>query len=477
MTNKNVTPVMKQFWDIKDKNPNSILLFRMGDFYETFDNDAKLTSEILGIALTKRSNGAASSVALAGFPYHSLEQYLFKLLKAGHRVAICEQIEDAKLSKGIVKREVVEIVTPGTTLSENFLNSNKNNYLCSVFYDKNKIGISLLDHSTGEFYSNKILVSDFDNIFSRYDISEILILESQKEIFDRFKSTKQILSNYIPNWINDYNYCYEILCTQFKVKTLKGFGFYKKEITIISSGIIMHYINENLKSKVKHINRLKLMPYNNIMQLDSFTIRNLELFHPLLNNNKKGTLLSAIDKTITSSGSRLFKNWLSRPLIEKKLINERLNNVNDFFDNSEFLDKTRQKLKSTHDIYRIVSKISCIDKSYFCISSNGFLFVLSECTLNISCFILGSKKFGCDLSKLNNAPLFCKAIPVPGTTKPEPKDWNVEFIREHPIPFPSIAVIKTVSPFVSKVLCETWFIIFLGFIRSNLSLEYCFDNN
>ena len=356
---KNITPVMKQFWDIKDKHPNSILLFRMGDFYETFDTDAKLTSDILGIALTKRSNGAASSVALAGFPYHSIEQYLYKLLKAGHRVAICEQVEDAKLSKGIVKREVVEIVSPGTTLSENFLNNNKNNYLCSAFYNSHHIGITLLDHSTGEFFANKILSNDFNNIFSKYDISEILILESQKEIFNSFKSSKNILINYIPDWVNDYNYAYEILCNQFKVKTLKGFGFNKKDIPIISSGIIMHYINENLKSKVKHINSLKLMPYDNVMQLDSFTIRNLELFNPLSHNNKKGTLLSAIDKTVTSSGSRLLKNWLSRPLINSKLINIRLSNVDDFFKDDLFLEQTRINLKSTYDIYRIISKVSC----------------------------------------------------------------------------------------------------------------------
>ena len=356
---KNITPVMKQFWDIKDKHPNSILLFRMGDFYETFDTDAKLTSEILGIALTKRSNGAASSVALAGFPYHSLEQYLYKLLKAGHRVAICEQVEDAKLSKGIVKREVLEIVSPGTTLSENFLNNNKNNYLCSAFHSNNHIGIALLDHSTGEFFSNKILSNDFDNIFSKYDISEILILESQKEIFNSFKSSKNILINYMPDWVNDCNYAYEILCNQFKVKTLKGFGFNKQDISLVSSGIIIHYINENLKSKVRHINSLKLMPYDNVMQLDSFTIRNLELFNPLSHNNKKGTLLSAIDKTITSSGSRLFKNWLSRPLIDSRLINKRLSNVNDFFKDDFFLEQTRLNLKSTYDIYRIISKVSC----------------------------------------------------------------------------------------------------------------------
>ncbi len=352
------TPVMQQFWDIKENHPDSIILFRMGDFYETFEKDAEITSDVLGIALTKRSNGAASSVPLAGFPYHSLEQYLYKLLQAGYRVAICEQVEDPKQSKGIVKREVVEVISPGTTISENFLNHNLNNYLCSVYHGGKSIGFTLLDHSTGEFLSNEISPDEFNNIISKYDVSEILIVDSQKDIFSRFNSIKNIVKNFIPDWIGSFDYTNEILCNHFKAKSMKGFGFRKNSLSIISSGIIMHYVKENFKNKIQHINNLKCLNSEDIMKLDYFTIRNLELFKSLLNNNSNGTLISIIDKTVTSSGSRLLKDWLIRPLINQKLITERLNNLEDFFNDYEFLNDTRNKLKKTYDIKRIISKIS-----------------------------------------------------------------------------------------------------------------------
>ena len=353
------TPVMKQFWNIKEKNKDCIILFRMGDFYETFENDAKITSKILGIALTKRSNGAASSVALAGFPYHSLDQYLHKLLKEGHKVAICEQVEDASESKGIVKREVVEVVSPGTTTSEKFLDNNSNNYICCAIYDRINIGISLLDYSTGEFYANQINFDNFDNIISQYNISELLVLDTQKEFFEKFKSTKEILTNSIPNWLNEFNYNNEILCDQFKVKSMKGFGLKNKRSCIISSGIILHYLKENFNNKSLHINNLKSLAYNDNMQLDYYTIRNLEIFESLLNSNKKkGTLISTIDKTITSSGSRLLKSWLISPLIHKKNINKRLNIVEEFVNDTNLINETRNDLRNTYDIKRIISRIS-----------------------------------------------------------------------------------------------------------------------
>ena len=358
--NKNKsTPVMQQFWNVKEQHPDSIILFRMGDFYETFEKDAEITSDVLGIALTKRANGAAASVPLAGFPYHALDQYLYKLLKAGYRVAICEQVEDPKHSKGIVKREVVEIVSPGTTISEKFLDNNLNNYLCCAFHGGSFIGITFLDHSTGEFFSNQILPDDFNNIILKYDVSEILILESQKEIFSKYYSTKNLVTNLIPDWVGAFDYTNEILCNHFNVKSMKGFGFNKDSFAIISSGIIIHYIKENYKNKIQHINHLKYLSSDNIMKLDYSTIRNLELFKSLLNNSKQGTLLSIIDQTVTSSGSRLLKNWITRPLINKKLINERLNHLEDFFNDYEFMMKTRSDLKKTYDIKRIISKISC----------------------------------------------------------------------------------------------------------------------
>ena len=361
MIDKNkATPVMKQFWNIKEQHQDCIILFRMGDFYETFEKDAEITSKILGIALTKRSNGAASSVALAGFPHHSLDQYLYKLLKDGHKVAICEQVEDASQAKGIVKREVVEVVSPGTTISDKFLDHTTNNYICCAYYDRTNIGVSLLDYSTGEFYTNQIEAHNFDSLILQYNISEFLVLESQKELFEKFKSTKEIFTNSISDWLNEWNYNNEILCNHFSVKSMKGFGLNDKSSCIISSGIIMHYLNENFNRKSSHINNLQSLSYNNKMQLDYYTTRNLELFESLLNSNKrKGTLLSTIDKTVTSSGSRLLKNWITNPLIDKKLINKRLDIIEEFINDYNFLEYTRNELKNTYDIKRIISKISC----------------------------------------------------------------------------------------------------------------------
>jgi len=352
------TPVMKQFWGIKDKNPNSIVLFRMGDFYETFEKDALITSNVLGIALTKRSNGAASSVALAGFPYHSLDQHLHKLLKAGHRVAICEQVENPKDSKGIVKRDVVEVISPGTAISDKFLDRDKNNYLCSVFHNGKKIGFSLLDHSTGDFLTTEIESDDYKNLISKFDITEILIVESQKNIFSKFNIQNEIVINYIPEWVSEYEYNFEILCNHFGVKDLKGFGVKPKSCSIISTGIILHYIKENFKDKSNHINHIRNLKYRDKMDLDYFTIRNLELFNPLTGNNKKATFLHSINKTISASGGRLIKNWISTPLSNIKAIKERQNIVDEYYKNPDFLDSTRVMLKKTFDIERITARIS-----------------------------------------------------------------------------------------------------------------------
>ena len=351
---------MQQFWSIKDQHKDCIILFRMGDFYETFEKDAEITSEILGIALTKRANGAAASVALAGFPYHSLEQHLYKLLKAGNKVAICEQMEDASQTKGIVKREVVEIVSPGMNVSEKFLDGNKNNYICSLFYDRIGIGVSILDYSTGEFYTNLIKPIDLDNLISKYDISELIIIEDHKKIFKKFKSLNDLYTNTVPEWVNDFEFNSEILCSHFNVKSLKGFGLKDKNASIISSGMLIHYLKENFTSTSPHIGSLKILSYTDVMQLDYYTIKNLEIFESLLNNNKKkGTFISSIDKTITSSGSRLLKKWISNPLTDKRLIDNRLDLVEEFTKDFEFIAETREKLKTTYDIDRILSKISC----------------------------------------------------------------------------------------------------------------------
>ena len=219
--NKNTTPVMKQFWNTKKSYPDSILLFRMGDFYETFDEDAKITSNILGITLTKRANGAAAAVPLAGFPYHSLQQHLYKLLESGHKVAICEQVEDPKLSKGIVKREVVEVLSPGAAITDNFIDSRDNNFLCSLTIENDYIGYSILDYSTGTFFTGETKLSSILDILNKYKVREVIIGENQKHILNIDDSF--IITTY-PDWMSNYNSCYEKLTEHFNTKSLKGFG-------------------------------------------------------------------------------------------------------------------------------------------------------------------------------------------------------------------------------------------------------------
>ena len=249
---KHATPVMKQFWKAKESYPDSIMLFRMGDFYETFDEDAKITSEILGITLTKRSNGAASSVPLAGFPYHSLDQYLYKLLTAGYRVAICEQVENPKEAKGIVKREVVEVLSPGTAIAEKYLEHNKNNFLCSLYFMKDIFSYSILDYSTGEFNVGEDKVSELYNIINRYSISEIIICKKQLKNID-VKRINDILVTTYHDWIANHQNCYENLIEHFGTSSLKGYGFNKDDLGIISAGSSLEYVKTNFFGRIQSI--------------------------------------------------------------------------------------------------------------------------------------------------------------------------------------------------------------------------------
>ncbi len=251
------TPVMRQFWEMKRSNPDSILLFRMGDFYETFEEDAKIASKILGITLTKRSNGAASDVPLAGFPFHALDQYLYKLLKNGYRVAICEQVEDPKDSKGIVKREVVEIASPGTSISENYLDQEENNYLASIAFEKKKLGISILDYSTGEFKGTTISIDTMGQIISQYNIKELIISESQYESFYHIIKIYNLLITKVPNWYLDIKIANDYLKEHFNLISLKGFGIQNEPLLIKSAAFALDYVNKNYCGKVDHIINFK----------------------------------------------------------------------------------------------------------------------------------------------------------------------------------------------------------------------------
>ncbi len=403
---KSSTPVMRQFWEAKDSYPNSIMLFRMGDFYETFDEDAKIASKILGITLTKRSNGAASSVPLAGFPYHSLDQYLHKLLKNGHRVAICEQVEDPKASKGIVKREVVEVLSPGTAIAEKFLNHKENNFLCSLFIHKDMFSYSILDYSTGEFSAGENNINELYNTISQYQISEIIICKKQIKKIDLSKINGILVTTY-HDWIADPKFCYENLIEHFGTKSLKGYGFIDEDLSIISSGAALEYVKNNYFGRVKHITSLYKIISEDIMRIDSSTLNNLEIFNSISNQGIKGTLINTIDNTLTPMGSRLLRQHVSKPLLSSKEINYRLSMVNEYLDNHiDDLD-ILEKFKTISDIPRIISKI-CTNKSNprdVIYLSNSLLTIL-EIKQNTS----KSKKINKLLSKVKGIKKICKEI-------------------------------------------------------------------
>ena len=352
------TPAMKQYWDIKNSHPESIILFRMGDFYETFENDAQLTSEVLGITLTKRANGAASSVPLAGFPYHALDQYVYKLLNAGHRVAICEQVEDPKKAKGIVKREVVEILSPGTAISEKYLSHNQNNYLGSIFIKGKMIGVVLMDYSTGDFFGGEWEINKGLDLIKTYNVREIIMSEKQYELFQNILNKNSYMISTYQNWITDYETSSDKIKNQFRIKSLKGFGLENRSLAVISAGASLYYINDNYKDSSEHIQNFRYHGQEDSMHLDAFTIKNLELFQSTSSVNKKATLISVIDKTRTSSGSRMLKNYLKRPLLDDKKIKIRQNRISEIMKNFNLRNSISDLLNKTFDIERIISRTS-----------------------------------------------------------------------------------------------------------------------
>ena len=349
---------MKQFNEVKLKYKNAIVLFRMGDFYETFLEDAKITSKVLGIVLTKRSNGKAADVPLSGFPYHSLDNYLPKLVNAGYRVAICEQTEDSAKSKGIVKREVVEVVTPGTLISEQSLHQKSNNFISSIFTESEQIGYSILDTSTGEFYVGECINVQLKENLLKYSPKEIVIpndlIYSDK---DWYASLRPFVSQ-IENWFFEFKGSYSILIKHFQLKNLKGYGCENMVNGIIAAGALLHHVKNNLNKKINHISKISPIYTDGYMGLDNFTIRNLEIFDNFFNQNKNGTLISAIDYTKSTGGGRLLRRWLNNPLSNKNRINERVDIVEGFVINTGALNKIRNSLESTIDLQRVMGKIN-----------------------------------------------------------------------------------------------------------------------
>ncbi len=349
------TPLMKQYNEIKRKYPDACLLFRVGDFYETFGEDAIRASKILGITLTKRGNGSESETALAGFPHHSLNTYLPKLVKSGLRVAVCDQLEDPKLTKTIVKRGVTEIVTPGVALNDEVLQSKSNNFLASVYFDKKITGVSFLDVSTGEFLTAQGNDEYIDKLLQNFGPSEILVSKTDKY---RFKEVfgERFHVFYLEDWIYKTDYAIESLTKHFDTSSLKGFGIEDLTQGVVASGAILYYLSETQHHKLQHIATIQRIAEDAYVWMDRFTIRNLELYHSY--NPNAVTLLDVIDRTLSPMGGRLLKRWLALPLKDKGKIAERHEVVAYLKENKNVLKNIQQQIKHVADLERLISKIS-----------------------------------------------------------------------------------------------------------------------
>ena len=346
---------MKQYNQVKGKYPDAILLFRVGDFYETFGLDAVKTSKILGIVLTKRGAGSTSETELAGFPYHALNNYLPKLVRAGHRVAICDQLENPKLAKKIVKRGVTELITPGVALTDGVLETDKNNFLGAIYIDSNKIGLAYVDVSTGEFFWTQGNNSEIKSLIHKLEIKEILISKSQKkQIFD-------IIDRHLPifileDWVFNENYSKEKIYHHFEVKTLKGYGLKASDPALIASGAVIHYLIDTHHSELKHISKIQRVQLNEQFWMDEFTIRNLELINS--NSSDGVSLLETIDFTSTQMGPRLLRRWITNPLTNVKSIDNRLNSIESIVNYPNLSDFLIENLKHISDIERLAAKIA-----------------------------------------------------------------------------------------------------------------------
>ena len=353
------TPLMEQYLSIKAKHKNAILFFRMGDFYEMFYDDAKIASQVLGITLTSRAHGKAANVPLAGFPYHALDNYLTKMIKGGYRVAICEQVEDPKKAKTIVKRDVVEIVTPGTTFSDELLVSNRNNYLAALAFNKESCGLAGADVTTGEFF-----VSEFPKEKLREQVlslhpSEIIIAETQLSyVTKNLNVDHDIFFTSREDWIFNRDYGYEVLTEHFKTTSLKGFGCEDLGAGIAAAGAVLNYLRENQKNDLGHITQLRRRYNSDYMTVDPTTQRNLELVQSLSQRDSRGTLISVLDQTKTAMGGRRLVNWLLNPLNQEQPINLRLDAVDEFLQNDRTRNDLRELLGKIGDLERLVSKIT-----------------------------------------------------------------------------------------------------------------------
>lgn len=349
------TPLMKQYNKIKARYPDALLLFRVGDFYETFGEDAVKASAVLGIVLTKRANGSGQHIELAGFPHHSIDNYLPKLVRAGYRVAICDQLEDPKMTKTIVKRGVTEIVTPGVSYNDKVLEQKQNNFLASIHIGDKASGIAFLDISTGEFLVTQGSNEYIDKTIQSFIPSEIIVQKNKVQDFkDIFGS--QYYTNTLDEWVFKYDFGFESLIKHFETKSLKGFGIEDMPEAIVAAGAVMHYLKETHHDRDKHISSLSRIEEDNYVWLDRFTIRNLEVLYSSNENAK--TLINVIDNTLSPMGGRLLKRWIAMPLKVVSAIQERLDIVDFFIEHNETADGIRLRIKECGDLERLISKVA-----------------------------------------------------------------------------------------------------------------------
>ncbi len=349
------TPLMKQYSVIKAKYPGALLLFRVGDFYETFGQDAIAASKVLDIVLTKRGNGSASEIELAGFPHHSLDSYLPRLVRAGHRVAICDQLEDPRFVKGIVKRGVTELVTPGVSFNDNVLEKKQNNFLCSVYAGKNTVGVGFLDISTGEFYCAQGTEHYVFKLIQSLGPAEVIFCKNQREKIEGHLG-EEYASFALDDWVYAFDFASDKLLSQFKTASLKGYGIETWNDAIIAAGAILHYLEATEHKDTHHISSISRIDEDRYVWMDKFTIRNLELVSS--QNDGGVTLLQILDRTVTPMGSRQLRKWMILPLKEKQAIEERLHVVDQFFQHSDLCEKVTDNLKQIADLERLISKVA-----------------------------------------------------------------------------------------------------------------------
>jgi DNA mismatch repair protein MutS len=356
--NKQRTPLMRQYHQIKEKHPDTILLFRLGDFYETFEEDAAITARVCGITLTKRGNGAEGDTPLAGFPWHQVDNYLPKLVKAGYRVAVCEQIEDPKLARGIVRRDVIEVVTPGVAMNDRLLDAGRNNYLAAVYIDRGRAGIAFADISTGEFQAAEAPESEVNEVLESIGPAEIIVSRAQKDLFASRKISSEPRITKLEEWIFDHDFAAERLREHFGTHSLKGFGIEGDRLGTIAAGAVMHYLMETQRARLPHIRKIARYAYGDYIALDPATKRNLEIIFSSHDGGRHGSLLAVIDRTSTPMGGRLLKKWLVHPLKSQEQIEKRLGAVECLYDDPSIALELEKELRLVSDLERIIARVA-----------------------------------------------------------------------------------------------------------------------